>query len=303
MALTITCFPDHHNPPLDLLFSVVLSLDNWLRADPANVAVVHCVGGKGRTGTVIAAYLLFIRAFDNPTEALAHFGRRRGGDSVTRAAQIRYVEYFHQLLEQKARPVPKSLLLRRVVLIGIPAWSRRRKGQKQDQKGARLVLKIFSARRSRKQLLYCTLQLGSLADFSVLSDECLIWALPSDFTIKGEVLLTFYHQKKSKKLVELFRYNFHTGFVEDLGGTILTKHDMDYKHDSVKKKLPEDFSVQLFMEAYSADKEEMEEDSKVAAVYNTVFELRTKLYSQRFEIEQSQQSQPQEDQQIDDKEE
>jgi len=59
-------FPDHHNPPLDLLFKVlnpelnpslttttikmltlrkqiVLSMDNWLKASPQHVAVVHCV--------------------------------------------------------------------------------------------------------------------------------------------------------------------------------------------------------------------------------------------------------------------
>lgn len=51
-------FPDHHPPPFDLLWTVAVSMDRWLRADPANVCVVHCQAGKGRTGTVIAAALL-----------------------------------------------------------------------------------------------------------------------------------------------------------------------------------------------------------------------------------------------------
>lgn len=37
-------FPDHHSPPLDMLFKIILSMDNWLRAGKDNVAVVHwCV--------------------------------------------------------------------------------------------------------------------------------------------------------------------------------------------------------------------------------------------------------------------
>lgn len=40
-------FPDHHSPPLDLLFQIIVSMDNWLSASPEHVAVIHCVGGKG----------------------------------------------------------------------------------------------------------------------------------------------------------------------------------------------------------------------------------------------------------------
>jgi len=37
-------FPDHHSPPLNLLFMIIVSMDSWLAADPLNVAVVHCIG-------------------------------------------------------------------------------------------------------------------------------------------------------------------------------------------------------------------------------------------------------------------
>ncbi len=56
-------FPDHHPPPWELLWTITISLDRWLRADPANVVVVHCQAGKGRTGTVIAAALLMRQWF------------------------------------------------------------------------------------------------------------------------------------------------------------------------------------------------------------------------------------------------
>jgi protein-tyrosine phosphatase len=45
-------FPGHPAPPLGLLFKMCTSLDAWLEADPTNVAVLHCLTGKGRTATV-----------------------------------------------------------------------------------------------------------------------------------------------------------------------------------------------------------------------------------------------------------
>ena len=34
------------------------NMKEWMEADEANVVVVHCKGGKGRTGTVISAWLV-----------------------------------------------------------------------------------------------------------------------------------------------------------------------------------------------------------------------------------------------------
>ena len=39
------------------LCSVCKSIKSWLDSDPLHVAVVHCKGGKGRTGCVIAAFM------------------------------------------------------------------------------------------------------------------------------------------------------------------------------------------------------------------------------------------------------
>ena len=36
-------WPDHHAPPLELLFLVVTAILNWLNADRRNVVVVHCL--------------------------------------------------------------------------------------------------------------------------------------------------------------------------------------------------------------------------------------------------------------------
>jgi len=52
-------FPDHFAPPVALCWVICKTMDGWLEASPKHAAVVHCLAGKGRTGVIIACYLLF----------------------------------------------------------------------------------------------------------------------------------------------------------------------------------------------------------------------------------------------------
>ena len=54
---------DHHAPPLHVLCKIILNINSWLMAEPENVAVIHCLAGKGRTGTVICGYLVYSATF------------------------------------------------------------------------------------------------------------------------------------------------------------------------------------------------------------------------------------------------
>ena len=49
----------------------------WLAAGPENVVAVHCKAGKGRTGVMIAALLLWQNRWTSPGEAMAYFGQMR----------------------------------------------------------------------------------------------------------------------------------------------------------------------------------------------------------------------------------
>jgi phosphatidylinositol-3,4,5-trisphosphate 3-phosphatase/dual-specificity protein phosphatase PTEN len=90
------CWADHTPPPLALLRPACESMGAWLGAHPDNVAVVHCKAGKGRTGTLIAAYLLLSGECSGPDEALTFFGaeRTRNGRGVTIPSQLRFVRYW-----------------------------------------------------------------------------------------------------------------------------------------------------------------------------------------------------------------
>eukprot|EP01133_Synstelium_polycarpum_P003505 gene3505-4004_t len=93
-------FPDHHAPSLNLLFEIVNSLDNWLKADAENIAVVHCKGGKGRTGTIICCYLFYSCYFPTMEQSMGHFAdmRSKTKKGVTQASQQRYISYFKEIV-------------------------------------------------------------------------------------------------------------------------------------------------------------------------------------------------------------
>lgn len=53
-------FPGSPAPPLGLLLKILISLENWMKADERNVAVVHCLTGKGRSSMVVASFLCWM---------------------------------------------------------------------------------------------------------------------------------------------------------------------------------------------------------------------------------------------------
>jgi len=109
-------WPDHQAPPLKLLFTLCKSIDSWLGSESENVAVIHCKGGKGRTGTVICSYFLFCGLCKSPEEAMGHFGSKRmAGEKigVTQPSQRRFVPrlQFDSFLGIRSRPLSLSLSL------------------------------------------------------------------------------------------------------------------------------------------------------------------------------------------------
>jgi phosphatidylinositol-3,4,5-trisphosphate 3-phosphatase/dual-specificity protein phosphatase PTEN len=114
-------FPDHHNPPLEYLFEICKNMDDYLNQDKENVAIVHCLAGRGRTGTVIACYLTFNGLFDNGSEALDFFAQKRSSSDrgVQQPSQRRYVQYFSEILHGR-KPSEKALCLKRIMMYTIP---------------------------------------------------------------------------------------------------------------------------------------------------------------------------------------
>jgi hypothetical protein len=118
-------FPGHPSAPLGALFELCTSLDSWLQADEANIAIVHCLTGKGRTLTVLACYLAWsgYRNF-TPQQALSFVCEKKGMKllEATIPSQRRYVEYFSRALDG-VRPRAEPIVLRKARAFGVPKGS------------------------------------------------------------------------------------------------------------------------------------------------------------------------------------
>merc|ERR1719330_624753 len=70
-------FPDHNPCRLKDLLVLCRDIEEYLHASKQNVVAIHCKAGKGRTGLVIASYLLHCREFSSAHDALADYGQLR----------------------------------------------------------------------------------------------------------------------------------------------------------------------------------------------------------------------------------
>lgn len=116
-------FPGSPSPPLGLLLKLLLSIESWLKADQRNVAVLHCLTGRGRTSTVLAAFLCWTgeAGFNDVNGALEYIARckRVAVEALTIPSQVRYISYFANMLDG-VRPSQPPLMLKRIIMSDAP---------------------------------------------------------------------------------------------------------------------------------------------------------------------------------------
>lgn len=243
-------FPGHPAPPLGLLFKICTSVESWLDADERNVAVAHCLTGKGRTSALLACVLTWIGEFPTPFEALQYIADRRetAVDHLTIPSQRRYLQYFSNMLDG-VKPRPEPLLLRRIIMSSIPVFGTNGSGS--DNAGCCPYIQLFKCGKliataiplsndsstennqglgaSRLQLKwYLTIE-GSVS-FSI------------DTAVQGDILLRCRHADVNGNRTSMFRAAFHTGYVP-CGVLRLTKAQLDGA--SSDDRFEDDFFIDL----------------------------------------------------------
>jgi hypothetical protein len=124
-------FDDHEAPPLPLLMHFCVDAASFLlgrqihpsqrqhltlftpeaqqQAFGPRVLAVHCKAGKGRTGTVIVALMLYLNMVPSLSDALRFYGEKRSknGAGVTQASQLRFLQYFDRTLKELQGTLPR----------------------------------------------------------------------------------------------------------------------------------------------------------------------------------------------------
>ncbi|CAB9509003.1 Putative tyrosine-protein phosphatase auxilin [Seminavis robusta] len=267
-------FPGSPAPPLGLWLQLLLSLEKWLQASPQNVAVVHCLTGKGRTSTVLAAFLCWMAeaGFEktNMTMALAYIAqcKKMTVEELTIPSQRRYAQYFTNMLEG-IRPSQPPLVLKRIIMseaphfaLGPPIVRNKKKqegdnnnnnddgteqvGENKDRMGCAPYLQVFQA----GQLLHtvaATLNLQQQPDalpFCQVADGSISFHVEQ--IIQGDVLIRCRHLAHStKQKISMFRAAFHTGYAPP-NVLRFTKPQLDGACND--PRFPDDFFVDLILE-------------------------------------------------------
>ena len=99
-SVSLFPFQDHQSCPVKLMLEFCIDVCLFLLKNDENVVAIHCKAGKGRTGTMICAYLLFTGLALNSVKAFECYGVRRSkvNKGVTVPSQRRYIQHFETYL-------------------------------------------------------------------------------------------------------------------------------------------------------------------------------------------------------------
>ncbi|EGZ20875.1 hypothetical protein PHYSODRAFT_313345 [Phytophthora sojae] len=256
-------FPGHPAPPLGLVFKICSSIESWLQADDKNLAAVHCLTGKGRTGTVIACYLAWVGQFPNAMESLEYVAEQRNTsvEKLTIPSQRRYIQYFNNVMDG-VKPRSSPLLLRRVIINTIPVFEERRvlepakKNSSTDDgsetvgvEGESLTTPAAAAEGDEEEEMIETVEEGCCPYLQIFKGGKLVftttwkdmedghgiqWASTGDGSVsfnvncmlQGDILVRCRHLTAAGERVSMFRGAFHTGYIPQ-GILRLTKAQLD----------------------------------------------------------------------------
>ena len=228
-------FQDHEAPPLNLIRPFCEDAKKFLDEDPKNVVAIHCLAGKGRTGTLISCLLLYMGEFDTAADCLKYYGIMRvdNGRGVTVPSQIRYVFYFEQILKNKI-PHPivfKKLCIKKIRMWTIPAFNKVTFviENKVDKKN-----NVFDY--NKKEILE---ENAGYVDFEVGEEG---------FNVCGDVKILFYTFSMFGNKEKIFKLWFNTNFVPK-DDVLEVKKDLIDKacKDKNCKKYKHNFKIEVHM--------------------------------------------------------
>eukprot|EP01132_Coremiostelium_polycephalum_P004056 gene4056-5078_t len=271
-------FPDHHAPPLGLLFKIVISIYNWLEKDPLNVAIVHCLAGKGRTGTIISCLLLYGGLFDNADDAMRYFAVKRSNNNygITGPSQIRYTQYFSDIYFGGKDPYKGPIFLKSITMNTIPKFFTGPLKQ-----GVCPVLTIYSAIQKGTKIFCSAPMEGDTKETRTYQAGNATLIFEVRRIVRGDILVVFSHVTPFYRLEQIARFNFHTGMFQ-MPQLILRKSELDGPDGD--KRFANDFYFKLDFEEL-ANNNNNNNDTKPSSSPNYLNNQQNQEYQKEIEKE------------------
>jgi phosphatidylinositol-3,4,5-trisphosphate 3-phosphatase/dual-specificity protein phosphatase PTEN len=217
-------FDDHEAPPLKLILPFCLDVDEWLGADPNNIAAIHCKAGKGRTGTMICCYLLYNNIMKTADDAIKFYGSMRttNGKGVTIPSQLRYIYYFEEILKMHVGskeidnfciPSPK-IFITKLKFYTIPYFG---------LLGNKKCRPDFIIENQNSVYKYKEQCQGGLKSYY---NEAYAEFIVNKYAVLGDVRIKFFN-KKTFGIEKMFSFWFHTYLIPKDGSFQIKKSMLD----------------------------------------------------------------------------
>ncbi|XP_062985185.1 cyclin-G-associated kinase isoform X2 [Elgaria multicarinata webbii] len=241
-------WPARRSPNLQNLYSICKNMHLWLKQDPKNVCIVHCLDGRAASAVVVCSFLCFCRLFTTAEAAVYMFSMKRCPPGIW-PSHKRYIEYMCDMMaEEPIIPHSKPILIKSIVMTPVPLFSKQRNG-------CRPFCEVYVG---DERVATTSQEYDKMKDFRM---EDVKAEIPLGITVQGDVLIVIYHARSTlggrlqakMASMKMFQIQFHTGFVPRNATTVkFAKYDLDAC--DIQEKYPDLFQVNLEVEVEPRDR-------------------------------------------------
>ncbi|XP_061490080.1 cyclin-G-associated kinase isoform X3 [Rhineura floridana] len=241
-------WPARRSPNLQNLYSICKNMHLWLKQDPKNVCIVHCLDGRAASAVVVCSFLCFCRLFTTAEAAVYMFSMKRCPPGIW-PSHKRYIEYMCDMMaEEPIIPHSKPIIIKSIVMTPVPLFSKQRNG-------CRPFCEVYVG---DERVATTSQEYDKMKDFKIEDGKAII---PLGITVQGDVLIVIYHARSTlggrlqakMASMKMFQIQFHTGFVPRNATTVkFAKYDLDAC--DIQEKYPDLFQVNLEVEVEPRDR-------------------------------------------------